>query len=139
MYDRTYWKNHVPGIQQGTMQDQDHFNRMELGISDATLTAAIQSFAAIQTDYETASEVKHITLTGNTLPWPFNNSPATVALADLRNNTDYTVEVCVTGYSGGRLGHIRVTDKARNGFKVEHDGSATTVNLTLKIRGGMNA
>ena len=41
-YDRSYWKDHVTDqsgevIQQGTLLDQQHFNNMELGISDMTL------------------------------------------------------------------------------------------------------
>lgn len=40
-------------------------------------------------------------------------------------------------YSGGRLGNIRVTDRARNGFKLVHDGSATTVKVQIRVTGGM--
>ena len=45
-YDRSYWKDHVTDqsgevIQQGTLLDQQHFNNMELGISDMTLAGAM--------------------------------------------------------------------------------------------------
>ena len=39
--------------------------------------------------------------------------------------------------SGGLLGEIHITDKALNGFKVSFDGSAKSVTLELKIKGGM--
>lgn len=146
MYDRTYWIDHVVDqngavIQQGTLLDQQHHNNMEVGISDAALALAIRTFAAIQQNYETDSEVQKIDLTCNANGghWPFNNAESTVALDTMRNNTDYTVEVDVTSYSGGQLGGIHITDKALNGFKVSHDGSATAVAVTLKIRGGMTA
>ena len=41
------------------------------------------------------------------------------------------------GDSGGQLGNIRVTERARNGFKVLHDGSATHVQIAVRISGGM--
>mgnify|MGYP000690564708 len=52
-YDRSYWKDHVTDqsgevIQQGTLLDQQHFNNMELGISDMTLAGAIMQFKAVQ-------------------------------------------------------------------------------------------
>ena len=40
-------------------------------------------------------------------------------------------------YSGGRLGNITVTDRARNGFKLVHDGSATSVQVSVRVSGGM--
>ena len=121
-YDRSYWKDHVTDqsgevIQQGTLLDQQHFNNMELGISDMTLAGAIMQFKAVQDGY--------------------NNTPTTYALAQLRESTNYGVEVTVLAYSGGRLGNIRVTDRARNGFKLVHDGSATTVKVQIRVTGGM--
>lgn len=141
MYKRTYWKDHVVDqggtvIQQGTLQDQEHFNNIEMGMSDAHLAQAIQQIAENQNVFENAAEVKQVTLTGSGA-WPFNNSEVTIALADLRNTTNYTVDVYVRSYSGGLLGDLIISAKALNGFKIRHDGSATTVNLTLVIRGGM--
>lgn len=56
-YDRSYWKDHVTDqsgevIQQGTLLDQQHFNNMELGISDMTLAGAIMQFKAVQDGYK---------------------------------------------------------------------------------------
>lgn len=142
MYSRTYWLNHVEDqhgqvIQQGTLLDQDHFNNVEVGISDSYLAQQISRFKQIQEDYDTLSEVKSVSLTMNALPWPFNNKENTVALSQLREHTDYSVEVEVVSYSGGRLGNIQVKDRALNGFKLLHDGSATTVNVIVRITGGM--
>ena len=37
----------------------------------------------------------------------------------------------------GDVGNIRITDKLLNGFKVEFDGSATSVTVILRIKGGL--
>lgn len=141
-YNRTYWVDHVVDqqgqvIQQGTLLDQQHFNNLENGLCDATLAQAILYFGGIQENYNTADELHTLTLTQTGQKWPFNNQENTVALAQLRENTNYSVEVAVLSYSGGRLGDIRVLDKARNGFKLLHDGSATTVKIAVRVSGGM--
>ena len=86
---------------------------------------------------ETAAEVKEVTLTANSNPWPFCNDEKNVILTTVRKNTNYTVDVYVKSVTGGRLGDITVSGKGTNSFKVRHDGSAKTVVLTLKITGGM--
>lgn len=144
MYDRTYWVDHVETeegevIQQGTMMDQVHFNKMELGISDAVLAGQIAQFGEIQSDYETKGEVQTVTLTTNGNPWPFCNDEKAVALDVMRNTTNYDVEVTVKDYSGGQIGAFQVLDKALNGFKLLHDGTAQSVTVELKITGGMTA
>ena len=163
MYDRTYWVDHVQTpdntydmtnvstgevtqvtlakngeiIQQGTLQDQSHFNKIELGINDAGLGYAISQFKQMQEDYDYQSEVQTVTLGMNSYSWPFNNKETTVALKQLRETTNYSVDISVESYSGGLLGNIKVLDKAQNGFKLLHDGSATSVTLTVKVEGGM--
>lgn len=141
-YQRSYWKDHVEDqyghvIQQGTLQDQEHFNNMEQGISDNNLAQAITMFKQIQEDYDYQDELKTLDLDMNNLKWPFNNKPTTVALSQLRESINYSVEVNVLGYSGGLLGKITVIDRARNGFKLIHDGSATHVQVAVRISGGM--
>lgn len=141
-YNRTYWVDHVTDqsgqvIQEGTLLDQQHFNNLERGLSDAGLAHAIMYFKQIQEDYNIADELHILTLEQTGLKWPFNNKEQTIALAQLRENTNYSVEVAVLGYSGGRLGDIRVFDRARNGFKLLHDGSASTVKVAVRISGGM--
>lgn len=144
MYDRTFWKDHVVDqngivIQQGTLMDQEHFNNMELGISDATVAGQIMEFQAIQEGYELIGEVAEVTLTANNNPWPFCNEEKAVALNVLRNTKNYTVEVTVKSYSDGQLGNFEILDKALNGFKILHDGTAKSVTVMLKITGGMIA
>lgn len=142
-YNRTYWLDHVVDqhgavIQEGTLLDQNHFNNAEKGISDTNLAWAITQWAQMQDGYNGEYEIHYETLAMNAgLPWPFNNKETTVALIGLRENTNYSVECDVLEYSGGRLGNIRVVDRARNGFKLVHDGSATTVKVAVRISGGM--
>lgn len=140
-YNRTYWVDHVVDqdgqiIQQGTLLDQQHFNNMEVGISDLSLGQAIMAFKDIQGDYKNMEELHTLTLEETGLKWPFNNKENTVALSQLRENTNYSVEVAVLEYTGGRLGTIRVLDRARNGFKLLHDGSAT-VRVAVRVKGGI--
>lgn len=142
-YDRTYWQDHYTDqsgsvIQQGTPLDQAHFNKLEIGLSDDSLARSIMQFKQIQDDYDYEDELHTLALSMNSgMKWPFNNKETTVALSGLRENTNYSVEVNVLSYSGGRLGDIRVTDRALNGFKLVHDGSATTVNVAVRVSGGM--
>ena len=107
------------------------------GLSDASLAHAIMAFKQIQEDYNITNELHILTLAQTGLKWPFNNKENTIALAQLRENTNYSVEVAVLDYSGGRLGDIRVLDRARNGFKLLHDGSASIVKVAVRVSGGM--
>lgn len=141
-YPRSYWVDHVVDqeghvIQQGTLQDQAHFNNQEVGIADNNLAHAITMFKQIQEDYDYQDELKTLDLAMNSFPWPFNNKETTIALSQLRESINYSVEVNVLSYSGGLLGNIRVADRARNGFKLIHDGSATHVQVAVRISGGM--
>lgn len=142
MYNRTFWLDHVVDqhgqiIQQGTLMDQTHFNKIEEGISDVSTAHDILAFRMIQDGMNNESELHTLTLSMDALPWPFNNKANTIALNMLRENTNYSVEVNVLEYSGGRLGNIRVMDRAKNGFKILHDGSATTVKVAIRVSGGI--
>ena len=149
MYHRTHWLDHVEDqtgavIQQGTLQDQAHFNNMEVGIADANFATEgyLQLRRKVEHDSaeifaEILGETHTVTLT-NSKAFPFNStvsSPVTVALKQNRRNLYYSVEATVVTVSGGLAGDI--TDKALNGFKVAFDGSAKSVTLELKIKGGM--
>lgn len=143
-YERTFWKNHVVDqhgevIQVGTLIDQEHLNNMETGISDIGLALAILQFQQNQSSIADEEEMHTVDLEMNNLLWPFNNKETTVALHGLRERTDYSVECDVLEYSGGQLGCIRVKDRACNGFKLVHDGSATSVRVAVRVRGGMIA
>jgi hypothetical protein len=143
MYERNYWVDHVEDqdgnvIQQGTNQDQGHFNPMEEGITDATEAAAVVLLYALQTARGSDMEVHRVTLT-NSASYPFNSTadnPTTVSLNTTRNIKDYIVDAYVED-STGEVGTVHVTDKLVNGFKVYFDGSATEVSLVLIVRGGM--
>lgn len=142
MYPRTYWQDHVEDqngntIQQGTLQDQAHFNNMEKGIDDEAISRQIMMFQQRQEEYENRSEVHVLDLAMNSYEWPFNNKDTTVALNILRENTNYSVDIDVIEYSGGLLGCIKVKERALNGFKLVHDGSATHVRVRVKVTGGM--
>lgn len=141
-YDRTFWLDHVVDqsgevIQQGTLLDQQHFNNAERGIADTNLALAIQQFEQMQRGYNCENELHTLDMLMNDLPWPFNNRETTVALSQMRESINYSVEVNVLAYSGGRLGNIRVVDRARNGFKLVHDGSASYLRVAVRISGGM--
>lgn len=142
MYDRTYWKNHVVDqhgtvIQEGTPLDQEHFNKEESGISDMEMAQAIYMFGYHHDKMNTDAEIHLVTMNGTGEKWPFNNKAVTVALKQMRENVNYRVDVEVLGYSGGQLGDIEVFDRACNGFKLMHNGSATTVKLAVRVSGGM--
>lgn len=155
MYHRTHWLDHVEDqdgavIQQGTLQDQAHFNNMEVGIADANFAAQIlvegylqlrrtQEHNDAELFAEVLGETHTVTLT-NGKAFPFNStvsSPVSVALKQNRRNLYYSVEATAVKVNGGLLGDIHITGKALNGFKVSFDGSAKSVTLELKIKGGM--
>ena len=141
MYRRTFWLDKVEDvdtheiIQEGTDQSAGHFNNAEHGISDVNLAAALILISSSLTAEQVATEEKTITLTNNQ-SYPFNNSKRTIALATARNFTDYTVEAEVLEHSGN-VGDVKIFDRMLNGFKVAYDGSATSVTIKLRIKGGM--
>ena len=136
-------------IQQGTAQSATNFNNMEDGIQAANIAAQIIGWGNLQQqrlndahleeiDGEVEGEAHTVTLT-NSASYPFNSTmdtPTTVALTTTRKNLFYSVEAEVTAHTG-EVGDIYITDKALNGFKVSFDGSASSVTLTLRIKGGM--
>ena len=141
MYNQTHWLDDVPGIgQEGTPQSAGNFNNMENGIQDVSVAAAQMMIFAKEIEHQLANEAaveEHtITLTNNQ-KYPFNNSKTTVNLTNVRANKTYVVDVEITAHSGGEVGDIKITDKLLNGFKVEFDGSATSVTVTLRIKGGL--
>ena len=85
----------------------------------------------------TVQETGEVTLT-NSLAFPFNNSQATVALANVRDNLNYVVEVISVTPTGGPAGEIEFTDRQVNGFKVAFTGSASKVVVKYAVIGGYN-
>lgn len=155
MYQYTDWKDHVtlpsncfiitdngdgtvtitPAgtvMQQGTPQDQAHFNNMEEGIFDAHIAVALLLNYARQNSWEVESGTAQLT---NSMQFPFNGSQKSVALSIVKESADYIVltEVVATD---GNVGEIVVSDKLINGFKLAFTGSATTVTVKYTVIGG---
>lgn len=142
-YNRTYWLDHVTDkdgkvIQQGTPIDQYHLNKIEDGLATMSLELDGLLNKVMHDDYMSSEELHLVDLMQSGEKWPFNNRETTVELVHNRDNIDYRVDITVLEYSGGLLGDIRVIDRARNGFKLLHDGSATAVRVSVRIIGGMN-
>jgi hypothetical protein len=134
-------------VQKGTNQSATNFNGMEDGIQDANIATGIILQHLLQTEpgydekiagleTECGVETGSVTLT-NSMKYPFNNSIKTVALATARKTANYLVECAVSSYSGGLPGEIKVSEKALNGFKLEYDGSASSVTLKYIVKGGV--
>ncbi|MDY4893919.1 MAG: hypothetical protein SO130_11025 [Agathobacter sp.] len=136
-YDPTDWIDDVPGIQDGTPQDEQHFNNMECGINVSNLTSELLTEVVKKHGMQIANingDVITVTL-NNTMGAFFNNSVKTVALKNMRDTVDYTVECEVQG-DVNNVGDVVVFDKQLNGFKVKYTGSASTVTLKLYVHGG---
>ncbi len=144
MYSKTIWQDHVVDqngqvIQQGTALSARNLNNIENGIFEDretlfVLTQQMMQHKRLLADFE--GEVGQVTLT-NTQAYPFNNSKITVALQKARDTLNYTVQTEIISASGGFPGNIKISDKQLNGFKIEFDGSATTVTVKYIVRGGM--
>lgn len=163
MYQKTRWQNHVTQyenryreyenpdgtfthepiegevIQEGTPQNAHNFNNMEDGIFAANELGVEATRKLLQ--HERAingvkGETGTVILT-NSLVYPFNNSVATVSLAEKRDNTDYSVDIDAGADIRGNVGRIYVFDKLVNGFKIAFTGSAPSVAVKYVIRGGI--
>jgi hypothetical protein len=130
--------------QVGTPMNASNFNNMEGGILDAHVAEEQMIIAHRQLlwrtealEKATVQETGEVTLT-NTQAFPFNNSQATVALANVRDNLNYVVEVISVTPIGGPAGEIEFTDRQVNGFKVAFTGSASKVVVKYAVIGGYN-
>lgn len=111
----------------------------DLRLHELHFAESMTAIHVTQLDRILMEERFKVTLT-NTLAFPFNstvNSPATIALAKVRDNAEYSVEPEVLSHTGP-VGEIEVTEKARNGFKVSYSGSGSSVTLLVKVKGGMS-
>lgn len=151
--DGTVTLDKVPGevLQEGTPQNAAHFNALEMGVLENSLLLAEALRITHEQQRQTAAlegETGEVVLT-NSGKYPYNNSLQTVALAQKRTTTGYTVEARVKSVvmpgSGvttqndpaGVAGHLIVTDKLLNGFKIQYTGSAASVTVEWIVRGGM--
>lgn len=133
-------------IQQGTPQSATNFNNQENGIQDSHTAFAVllQYFMQFErwvrekiADYaaEFLNEIKTVTLNNSDI-FPFNNSVQTISLTTARKTLNYDVTWEITS-ANGNVGDIIVTDKQLNGFKIAYDGSAASITLKIRIKGGM--
>lgn len=167
MYNRTYWVDEVdqyenrytevpngdgtithtkvPGERyvEGTPQSAANFNKIEDGIMDAHIAAALELIYQRQGEWRiedlekaTIQETGTVTLT-NSMAFPFNNSKKTVALANVRDNLNYVVVVVSkTANDYGNIGEIEISERQVNGFKIEHTGSSASVTVVYAVIGG---
>lgn len=132
-------------MQQGTFQDAAHFNSVEEGLTAEEVAAnlalilgrqalwmAQDNAADIEKLYRVETGTKVLT---NSSKYPFNNSQASVALANAVDNGNYIVIASVQSATGN-VGEIVVTDQLANGFKIAFTGSATSVTVAYKVIGG---
>ena len=136
----------------GAYAPADDFNALVLVVADRgiqsdslELAARLLATCRMHDDETTNKLIKAVSSTENgtvtltnSKEYPFNNSRTTVAITATRENLYYDVETEVTAYSGGLPGNIVISDKQLNGFKIEFDGSASSVTVAYKIKEGMN-
>lgn len=136
-YEQTFWLDDVPGIQEGTPMDEQHFNNMEGGIYGGNLLGEFLT-EVVKKNGDALSnvggDVITVTLT-NTQGAFFNNSAKTLALPVMRDTLDYLVSYEIQG-DVANVGEVVVYDKQVNGFKVKYTGSAASVTLKLYVQGG---
>ena len=112
-------------------------NTENIAANTENIAANTESIAAAVAEYHTEFAVEEKTVSlSNSASYPFNNSKTTVALSPARVTQNYTVETEVTN-ADGNVGEVDITDKQLNGFKVAFTGSAKSVTLKIKIRGGI--
>jgi hypothetical protein len=125
----------------GTQISATNLNKMDKGIWDAHIAQRLWLNRVRQNEWRTdaleeatVQEVGTKTLT-NSQRFPFNNSKASVALVNRRDNCNYVVVIEeVTG--NGNVGEVEVTDRLVNGFKLNFTGSATSVTVKYAVIGG---
>lgn len=127
--------------EQGTQISATNLNQMDHGVQDAKISAEQILIALRQIDWRvedlekaTVQETGTKTLT-NTKNFPFNDSKASVALTNTRENKNYVV-VIVEATGSGNIGEIEVSDRLTNGFKLAFTGSAKSVTVKYAVIGG---
>jgi len=133
MYKQTFWKDHVVDgtgkvIQQGTNLSQDNFNKMELGIFEASIEQDINAILNNLNKRDAAQAepvlIKDVVLTAGT-------NGVSIPTEKTRNATNYIVSAMVTA---GAPGAIVVTGRQANGFTVTAAAGGTA---TFAVIGGI--
>lgn len=150
--DGTITHTKAPGevTQEGTPQSAENFNKMSEGILENRLMAseALRVARQGQADITALQGEVHTVTLKRTAPYPAGADQQTINLTQRRVSVHYTVDAHITGVTlpdgtvqkgdtAGVAGHIVVTDKLVNGFKVEYTGAAKAVTVELIVRGGM--
>ena len=137
-YHKTPWVDDVPGIQEGTPQDEFHFNNIEDGVDNGNLLAEFLAEVVYKHERQISNvggDVITRTLTNTNKDFYNNNSVQTVALPVARDTLDYRVDAEIQG-DVTNVGDVVIYDKQLNGFKVKYTGSASEVTLKLYVHGG---
>ena len=127
----------------GTQISATNLNQMDHGIQDAKVGAELILNALRQIGWRTdALEKATVQETGtktltNTKNFPFNDSKATVALTNVRENLNYVV-VIIEATGAGNIGEVEVSDRLTNGFKLAFTGSSKSVTVKYAVIGGYN-
>lgn len=168
MYAKTVWLDHVtdkPGLyvindnhdgtwtitpagkvmQQGTPQDQAHFNNIENGVWDIYAAFGMmfntvrqqgwqlnETVATIDNSWQIASGIVDLT---NARTYPCNNSKKSVSLGKNMGSTSYLIMTELVK-SDGPVGDIEVSEKLVNGFKLAYNGSAKSATIKYIAIGG---
>lgn len=168
MYQKTDWRDHVtdkPGLyiitdnkdgtwtitpagkvmQQGTPQDQEHFNNIENGVWDIYAALGMmfntvrqqgwqlnEAVATIDNSWQIVSGSVDLT---NARTYPCNNSKKSVSLRLAMGSTSYLVMTELVK-SDGPVGDIEVSEKLVNGFKLAYNGSAKSATIEYIAIGG---
>lgn len=168
VYSKTMWLDHVtdkPGLyvitdnkngtwtitpagkvmQQGTPQDQAHFNNVENGVWDLYAAFGMLLNTVRQQGWKLDEEVATIDNTWqivsgtvaltNARTYPCNNSKKSVSLGKNMGSTNYLVMTEVVS-SNGCVGDVEVSEKLVNGFKLAYTGSAKSASIKYIAIGG---
>ena len=134
-------------MQQGTMQDANHFNGIEDGL-DAHELAINLLLNKVRLDFWKFDEITEKLLKNaavytvtkemtNSGIYPFNNSRITIPLPKACENVNYIISAEVISFNGN-VGEVDITDKLTNGFKAAYTGSAPFATVKFTIIGGWN-
>lgn len=113
-------------------EDGETLGNTAEGANDAKLAVELLTNAQRQNAWEI--ERGTVVLT-NTEIYPFNDSQISIPLAITRESNDYVVHADVIA-KDGNAGHIVVSDKLSNGFKLAFTGSAKSVTVKYSVIGG---
>lgn len=137
MYKRTFWKDHVEGVQEGTDMNAAHFNNIEVGAMEANALAALNSeYQRHANDIAKNNEVVTVEQEFGEYG-PSDTFEIVIPANATRNNINYIVVPEIFGISGADPVTISVHAKQANGFTVSLRGSASTVYVRFHISGGM--